>query len=118
MCGQKERNNIPAESENESEIPEKDKCCVCKLYTPKEVRESDVLIFIQLVGCDKCSHLVHSLHEGECFGRETNFFARIVKENKTEMTLFSCMSVNLMNSNLNFAYIYHIHKESQFSIHN
>ena len=48
-----------SESEPESEIPEKDKCCICKLFTPVDVRNSIYIKLTKWVGCDRCSHWVH-----------------------------------------------------------
>jgi hypothetical protein len=38
-------NTSESGSEDENQIRDDEKCCVCKLFTPKEVRESPCLIF-------------------------------------------------------------------------
>jgi hypothetical protein len=38
------------------QIRDDEKCCVCKLFTPKEVRESPCLIFTKWLQCDQCKH--------------------------------------------------------------
>ena len=50
------------ESEDENAISEDEKCCVCKLFTPKEVRESPCLIFTKWAQCDSCQHWVHLIY--------------------------------------------------------
>ena len=40
------------DSENESDIPaEKEKCCVCKLFSPEAVRRSLSLVFVKWGEC-------------------------------------------------------------------
>jgi hypothetical protein len=50
-----------SDSERESQIDESDKCCVCKLFYPKQVKESISLLITKWVQCDNlsCKHLVH-----------------------------------------------------------
>ncbi|KAK3084919.1 hypothetical protein FSP39_021481 [Pinctada imbricata] len=48
--------------DSEEAIKESDKCCVCKLYTPVEIRNSVSLIFTKWVACDNCSHWVHLIY--------------------------------------------------------
>lgn len=47
-----------SEYESESQIDPKEKCCVCGLFYPKQVRESVSLIITKWVQCDNsaCKH--------------------------------------------------------------
>ena len=49
------------ESDMETEITDEEKCCVCKKYTPDEVRYSVSVIFTKWVKCDRvgCPHWAH-----------------------------------------------------------
>ena len=47
------------DSEDSVRIDDADKCCVCGLFTPKEVRDCVSLIFTSWVQCDRCPHWVH-----------------------------------------------------------
>ena len=49
------------ETDSESEIKEEDKCCVCKKFTPDDVRNSVQLMFTNWVQCTcgTCNHWVH-----------------------------------------------------------
>ena len=42
-----------------------EKCCVCKLFTPKEIRESPCLIFTKWLQCDQYKHWVHLVYSTE-----------------------------------------------------
>ena len=46
---------------DQSEIQEEEKCCICRQFTPDEVRNSVSLIFTKLVQCsnEDCKHWVH-----------------------------------------------------------
>ena len=44
---------------SDEDMSESEKCCVCKLFTPLEVRYSVSLIFTKWVQCCKCPHWVH-----------------------------------------------------------
>ena len=44
---------------SDDDMSESEKCCVCKLFTPAEVRHSVSLIFTKWVQCCKCPHWVH-----------------------------------------------------------
>ena len=55
-------NSSESDYEDENIISDDIKCCVCKLFTPKEVRESPCLIFTKLVQCDHCRHWVHLIY--------------------------------------------------------
>jgi hypothetical protein len=48
-----------SDSEDENRIRDDEKCCVCKLFTPKEIRESPCLIFTKWLQCDQYKHWVH-----------------------------------------------------------
>ena len=55
---------IPQErTDDQSEIQEEEKCCICRQFTPDEVRNSVSLIFTKLkwVQCsnEDCKHWVH-----------------------------------------------------------
>ena len=50
------------ETESESEISEEEKCCVCKLFTPTELRKSVSLVFTKWGQCVKCGHWVHLIY--------------------------------------------------------
>ncbi|KAK3096618.1 hypothetical protein FSP39_001737 [Pinctada imbricata] len=47
------------DSEESVTINDEDKCCVCGLFTPKEVRDCISLVFTSWVQCDRCPHWVH-----------------------------------------------------------
>ena len=49
------------DSASDSDIPDEEKCCICKMYTPKEIRESNTIKFTKWVQCDNmaCRHWVH-----------------------------------------------------------
>ena len=42
-----------------------EKCCVCKLFTPKEIRERPCLIFTKWLQCDQYKHWVHLIYSTE-----------------------------------------------------
>ena len=46
----------------ESEIEESELCCVCKKFTPEELRKSISLVFAKWAQCDRCSHWVHLVY--------------------------------------------------------
>ena len=48
-------------SDSDPDIPDEEKCCVCKLYTPVEVRDSLAIKFTKWVQYDnqRCLHWVH-----------------------------------------------------------
>lgn len=48
-----------SQSLDEDEMPESEKCCVCKLYEPKELRQCNSLIFVKWAECTRCAHWVH-----------------------------------------------------------
>ena len=48
-----------SQSVDEDEMSESEKCCVCKLYEPKELHLCDSLIFVKWAECTLCSHCVH-----------------------------------------------------------
>ena len=47
-------------SDSDSDIPDEEKCCVCKLYTPVEVSDSLPIKLTKWVQCDnqRCLHWV------------------------------------------------------------
>ena len=47
-------NTSKSNSDDEDQIRNDEKCCVCKLITTKEVRENPCLIFQKWVNCDQC----------------------------------------------------------------
>ena len=47
-----------SENESESQIPEEDKCCVCKRFYAQD-KESYQVSFTQWACCDECGHWVH-----------------------------------------------------------
>ncbi|XP_062582670.1 uncharacterized protein LOC134244417 [Saccostrea cucullata] len=54
-----------SDTEEEEVVLEKDLCCVCKKFTPEEIRKSDMLIFTKWAQCDgmrngmPCKHWTH-----------------------------------------------------------
>ena len=58
-------NTSESGSEDENQIRDDEKCCVCKLFTPKEVRESPCLIFTKWLQCDQYKHWVHLVYSTE-----------------------------------------------------
>ena len=40
------------DSASDSDIPDEEKCCICKMYTPREIRESNTIKFTKWVQCD------------------------------------------------------------------
>lgn len=53
------RNDTDTDSEDECEITEEEKCCVCHKFTPDAIRQSVSIIFTKWVSCDNCPHWVH-----------------------------------------------------------
>jgi hypothetical protein len=51
-----------SESSGESEIEESELCCVCKKFTPEELRKRISLVFAKWAQCDRCSHWVHLVY--------------------------------------------------------
>ena len=51
--------DMSSESDSDESIPEEDKCCVCKLFHPKETRGCVQLIITKWAQCDMCLHWVH-----------------------------------------------------------
>ena len=47
---------------DDDEIPDEEKCCVCKKYTPEAVRNSVSIIFPKWVQCDNCPHWTHLIY--------------------------------------------------------
>ena len=49
------------DTDDQSEIQEEEKCCICRQLTPDEVRNSVSLIFTKWVQCsnEDCKHWVH-----------------------------------------------------------
>ena len=54
-----------SDSEDENRIRDDEKCCVCKLFTPKEIRESPCLIFTKWLQCDQYKHWFHLVYSTE-----------------------------------------------------
>lgn len=50
------------QSDSEMEIVESEKCCVCKKFTPDEVRDAVSLIFVKWAQCDRCEKWVHLVY--------------------------------------------------------
>ena len=50
--------NEDSANESESQIPDEDKCCVCKRFYAQS-RESYEVYFTQQAWCDICGHWVH-----------------------------------------------------------
>ena len=46
-------------SDSDESIPDKEKCCVCKLFHPQETRGCEQLLFTKWAHCDNCPHWVH-----------------------------------------------------------
>jgi hypothetical protein len=63
-----------------------EKCCVCKLFTPEEVRESPCLIFTKWLHCDQCKHWVHLIYSTE---------KRVIR--KGDVFLWDCFFFAIMN---------------------
>ena len=70
-------NTSESDSEDENQISDDEKCCVSKLFTPKEVRESPCLIFTKWIQCDQCRHWVHLIYctEKRVIRKEMNCYA-------------------------------------------
>ncbi|XP_060592929.1 uncharacterized protein LOC132747543 [Ruditapes philippinarum] len=48
-----------SDSDTDIEIEERDKCCVCKLYTPTQLKHCVSIVFTKWAQCNFCSHWVH-----------------------------------------------------------
>ena len=53
-----DNSSVSSESESES-IAEEDRCCVCNLFHPKELRGCQQLISVKWGQCDVCNHWTH-----------------------------------------------------------
>ena len=54
--------NESSQSEEEENMPESEKCCVCKRYQPKELVQCVSLVFTKWAQCTLCSHWVHLVY--------------------------------------------------------
>lgn len=78
-----------SEIESESQIDPKEKCCVCGLFYPQQVRENVSLIITKWVQCDNsaCKHWVHLLFCTEintAVRRGTKYFCEHCKNEFSE----------------------------------
>lgn len=49
-------------SNDDDDIDESEKCCVCHLFQPKEFHECASLVFLKWAQCDICNHWVHLIY--------------------------------------------------------
>ncbi|XP_041376339.1 uncharacterized protein LOC121388791 isoform X2 [Gigantopelta aegis] len=49
----------PSSDNSDIDIEESEKCCVCHMFTPTQVRQSISVVFTKWVQCDGCPHWVH-----------------------------------------------------------
>lgn len=52
-------NNSVELDENDEEIPEKEKCCICHKFEPESLKKKPYITLVNWAMCSNCTHWVH-----------------------------------------------------------